>query len=87
MRNKASFQLPDFKVFDGLGVDGLNLIRFMFAQIPFDFLFPMSVDCPTDYIRFLLYLSRNAFCTMIEIDNCMRSIRSSLTCQTPSDSI
>ena len=43
--------------------------------------------CPTDHIRFLLYLSHNAFNTTIEIDNRMRSILSSLTYQTPSDSI
>ena len=43
--------------------------------------------CPTDRIRFLLYLSYNAFRTMIEMNNRMRSIRSRLTCQSPSDSI
>ena len=43
--------------------------------------------CPTDQIRFLLCLSHNAFLTMIEMNNRMRSIRSSLTCQSPSDSI
>ena len=43
--------------------------------------------CPTDRIRFFLYLSHNAFREMIEINNRMRSIRSSLTCQSPSDSI
>ena len=43
--------------------------------------------CPTDRIRFLLYLSHNAFRTMIEMNNRMRSIRWSLTCQSPSDSI
>ena len=43
--------------------------------------------CPTDRIRFLLYLSHTAFRTMIEMNNQMRSIRSSLTCQSPSDSI
>ena len=43
--------------------------------------------CPTDRIRFLLYLSHNAFRTMIEMNNRMRSIRSSLTCQSPSDFI
>ena len=43
--------------------------------------------CPTDRIRFLLCLSHNAFRTMIEMNNRMRSIRSSLTCQSPSDSI
>ena len=43
--------------------------------------------CPTDRIRFLLYLSHNAFRTMIEMNNRMRSIRSSLACQSPSDSI
>ena len=42
--------------------------------------------CPTDRIRFLLYLSHNAFRATVEINNRMRSIRSSLTCQTPSDS-
>ena len=34
--------------------------------------------CPTDWIRFLFYLSHNAFRTMIEMNNRMRSIRSSL---------
>ena len=43
--------------------------------------------CPTDRIRFLLCLSHNAFGAMIEMNNQMRSIRSSLTCQSPSDSI
>ena len=43
--------------------------------------------CPTDLIRFLLCLSHNAFRAMIEMNNQMRSIRSSLTCQSPSDSI
>ena len=42
---------------------------------------------PTDRIRFLLYLSYNAFRAMIEMNNRMRSIWSSLTCQSPSDSI
>ena len=42
--------------------------------------------CLTDHIRFLLYLSRNAFRAMTEIDNGMPSIRLSLTCQTPSSS-
>ena len=43
--------------------------------------------CLTDRIWFLLCLSQNAFRTMIEMNNRMRSIRSSLTCQSPSDSI
>ena len=43
--------------------------------------------CPTDRIRFLLCLSHNAFRAMIEMNNRMRSIRSSLTYQCPSDSI
>ena len=43
--------------------------------------------CPTDRIRFLFCLSHNAFLAIIEMNNRMRSIRWSLTCQSPSDSI
>ena len=42
---------------------------------------------PTDGMRFLLSLSHNTFRAMIEMNNQMQSIRSSLTCQSPSDSI
>ena len=66
----AGVPLPDFKEFDDFGVDGRNLIHFMFAQIPSDFSFH-----PTDHIRFLLYLSCNAFCATREIDNRMRHVR------------
>ena len=39
--HKACISLPDFKEFDGIGVDERNRMRFMFAQIPSDFLFPL----------------------------------------------
>ena len=62
LKYKAGVPLPDFKEFDGIGVDGRNLMQFMFAQIPSDFLFPL----PNRLHRVLLYLSCNAFCTTIE---------------------
>ena len=39
--SKASVPLPDFKEFDGIGGDERNRMRLMFAQIPFDFSFPL----------------------------------------------
>ena len=43
--------------------------------------------CPTDRIRFLLCISHNAFRAVIEMNNRMRSIQLSLTCQNPSNTI
>ena len=34
---------PDFRKFDGIGVDGRNLIPFIFSKIPSDFSFPLPV--------------------------------------------
>ena len=39
--SKAAVSLPDFKEFDGIGVDECNRMRFMFAQIPSDFSLPL----------------------------------------------
>ena len=41
---KAGVPLPDFTEFGGIGVDGRNLMRFMFAQIPSDFTFPLLTN-------------------------------------------
>ena len=41
LQSKADVPMPVFKKFDGIGVDGRNLMRFMFAQIPSDFSFPL----------------------------------------------
>ena len=38
---KVGIALPNLREFDGIGVDGRNLMRFMFAQIPSDFSFPL----------------------------------------------
>ena len=43
--------------------------------------------CPTDRIQFFLCSTHNAFRAMIEMNNRMRFIQSSLTCQSSSDSI
>ena len=38
---KAGVPLPYFKEFDGIGVDERNRMRFIFAQIPSNFSFPL----------------------------------------------
>ena len=79
---KAGVLLPDFKEFDGIGVDEHNRMRFMFAQIPSDFSFPLPNQSDAIFVIFVSEcISRN------DRNNRMRFIRSSLTCQSPSDSI
>ena len=65
----AGVPLPDFKEFDGIGVDGRNRMRFMFARIPSDF----SFQLPERSHTFLLYQYLNAFRATIEINNRIRS--------------
>ena len=81
---KPASHCPILKELDGIGVDWCNLMGFILLRFQPIFSFP---HCPKDSMRFLLYLSRNAFREMIEFDNCMQSNRSSFTCQTPSISI
>ena len=52
-RYKAGVSLPDFKEFDGIGVDGHNRMQFMFAQIPSDFLFPLPDRSDTIFVIFI----------------------------------
>ena len=80
---KAGVPLPDFKEFDDIGVDERNRMQSCLLRSHPIF----RSHCPTDRIRFLLSLSHNAFRAMTEMNNRMRSIRSSLTCQSPSNSI
>ena len=49
----AGVPLPDFKESDGIGVDERNRVRFMFAQIPSDFSFPLPVRSDTNFVMFI----------------------------------
>ena len=50
---KAGVSLPDFEEFDGIGVDERNRMRFMFAQIPSDFSFPLLDRSDTIFVVFI----------------------------------
>ena len=50
---KAGVSLPDFKEFDGIGVDERNRMRFMFAQIPSDFSLPLPDQSDTIFVVFI----------------------------------
>ena len=50
---KAGLPLPDFTECDGIGVDERNLMRFMFAQIPSHFSFPLPDRAHTIFAMFL----------------------------------
>ena len=51
--NKAGVSLPDFKEFDGIGVDECNQMRSMFAQIPSDFSFLLPDRSDTIFVVFI----------------------------------
>ena len=51
--SKAGVPLPDFKEFDGIGVDEHNRMRFMFAQILSDFSFPLPCRSDTIFVLFI----------------------------------
>ena len=68
---KAGIPLPDFKEFDGIGVDEvIGCDSCLLRSHPI-----FSSHCPTNRMRFLLYLSPNAFRGMIEIIGCHLSDR------------
>ena len=50
---KTDVPLPDFKEFDGIGVDEHNRMRFMFAQIPSDFSFPLPDRSDTIFVMII----------------------------------
>ena len=51
---KAGVSLHDFKEFDGIGVGGRNLMRFVIAQIPSDFSFPLPDRSHTIFVIFII---------------------------------
>ena len=67
--HKAGILLPDFKEFDGIGVDIIGCDSCLLKSHPI-----FRSHCPSNRIRFLLCLSHVAFCAMIEINNRMGSI-------------
>ena len=50
---KAGVSLPDFKEFDGIGVDERDRMRFMLAQIPSNFSFPLPDRSDTIFVVFI----------------------------------
>ena len=49
----AGVPLPDFKEFDGIGVDDRNRMRFMFTQNPSNFSLPLPDRSDTIFVMFV----------------------------------